>query len=245
MSICDLSLGKKLTTQYNAGFPYKHIVIDNFIDDKNLLSDIKKEFDEYNNWGADATSTSSSTSRLKWYSPWCKESMSTLPEKTKFLLDYLNGQEFINFLNDLTGIVNLEPDLTLAGGGMHRILSGGKLSVHEDFGIHPDFPWWYRRVNLLLYLNPEWNEDWGGTLQLYDFESKKMMREFQPIFNRAIIFNTSGGALHGHPHPLNTPDNITRDSLALYYYTGHPAPEGSSGTIGATWYSVDENGNLV
>lgn len=75
-----------------------------------------------------------------------------------------------------------------------------------------------RKLNLLLYLNKDWNEEWGGDLELWDKNKENCITKISPIANRCVIFNTTGFAWHGHPLPLNCPSNITRKSLALYYY---------------------------
>jgi hypothetical protein len=42
-------------------------------------------------------------------------------------------------------------------------------------------------------------------------------KKISPISNRIVMFNIDM-APHGHPHPLQCPEEITRKSLALYYY---------------------------
>lgn len=74
-----------------------------------------------------------------------------------------------------------------------------------------------RRVNILIYLNPNWKEEYGGELYLANKE-KEITHKILPIGNRCVIFSTTNKSLHGHPVPLQC--NVdTRDSLALYYYT--------------------------
>ena len=54
---------------------------------------------------------------------------------------------------------------------------------------------------------------------MWDKSIKNKVKSIAPIFNRCVIFNTGADSYHGNPEPLNTPDNITRKSIALYYYT--------------------------
>jgi Rps23 Pro-64 3,4-dihydroxylase Tpa1-like proline 4-hydroxylase len=103
------------------------------------------------------------------------------------------------------------------GGGIHRIKRGGKLSIHKDYNEHPETKK-QRRINLLIYLNENWESSWEGNLELWSNNTWKKSVEIEPIFNRAVIFNIEN-APHGHPIPLNSPDNIDRYSLALYYFT--------------------------
>jgi Rps23 Pro-64 3,4-dihydroxylase Tpa1-like proline 4-hydroxylase len=125
----------------------------------------------------------------------------------------------LKYLEELTGIDNLIPDELLMGGGLHKITSGGKLSYsHADYNLHP-VKKLYRRVNLLIYLNKDWKEEWGGNLELWDKEYYKLDVSVEPLFNRAVIFTITSESLHGHPVPLNTPENVSRNSIALYYFT--------------------------
>jgi Rps23 Pro-64 3,4-dihydroxylase Tpa1-like proline 4-hydroxylase len=135
----------------------------------------------------------------------------------------------LKFLEELTGIKNLMADELLMGGGLHRIKSGGKLSIHKDYTVHP-LKKIYRRLNLLLYLNKDWKNEWEGNLELWDKNMKNAEVKVEPIFNRVVIFTIGDDSLHGHPVPLNAPSDINRDSIALYYFTeenpkndgGHP-----------------------
>ena len=77
----------------------------------------------------------------------------------------------------------------------------------------------YRRLNLLIYLNKGWEDEWGGHLELWGRDGKECEKKVAPIFNRAVLFSTAEDSYHGHPHPLTLPEGVTRKSLALYYYT--------------------------
>jgi Rps23 Pro-64 3,4-dihydroxylase Tpa1-like proline 4-hydroxylase len=138
------------------------------------------------------------------------------------VVDELNSEEFVAWLSKLTGIPNLVPDQTLEGGGLHQSTRGGFLNVHTDFTMHHYHKHWRRRVNLILYLNEGWREEWGGSIELWDREMKNCGAKLPPIFNHALIFNTDEGSFHGFPEPLSCPENVSRKSLALYYYTIEP-----------------------
>lgn len=133
--------------------------------------------------------------------------------------DELNSPEFLSWLSKLTGISNLVSDPTLEGGGLHQSSRGGFLNVHTDFTMHHYHKNWRRRVNLVLYLNPNWRSEWGGAIEFWDNQMKSCVARYTPLFNHAIIFSTDDLSLHGFPDPLRCPENETRRSLALYYYT--------------------------
>jgi Rps23 Pro-64 3,4-dihydroxylase Tpa1-like proline 4-hydroxylase len=139
------------------------------------------------------------------------------------LTDALNSPEFLSWISVLTGIPKLMADPMLEGGGLHQSGPGGYLNVHTDFSKHHFHADWRRRVNLILYLNPGWQEQWGGALELWEKSAEgKMVRcavKYPPLLNHALIFTTDERSLHGFPDPLTCPEGQTRKSLALYYYT--------------------------
>ena len=145
--------------------------------------------------------------------------------KTKELMHYLNSQPFLEFLSALTGIENLIPDPFFDGGGCHQIQPGGMLKLHADFNKHP-ITKLDRRLNVLIYLNEDWKEEYGGHFELWDKDMKECRTKILPLFNRMALFSTTSESYHGHPNPLTCPPDRTRKSLALYYYTnGRPEEE--------------------
>ncbi len=142
-----------------------------------------------------------------------------LPEYLSNVIDELNSPEFCQFLSELTGIPNLLPDHSLEGGGLHQSKRNGFLNVHADFTVHPHQPHWRRRVNLLVYLNPEWKPEYRGELELWERDMSRCSRRILPLLNRAVIFNTDEDSYHGLPDPIQCPDGMTRKSIALYYFT--------------------------
>lgn len=150
-------------------------------------------------------------------------------ECTKLLAHFLNSQPFLEFLSALTGIDTVLPDPYFEGGGFHQILPGGYLKIHADFNKHR----WSkldRRLNVLVYLNKDWQEDWGGHFELWDRDMQGCKKKLLPVFNRMAIFSTTTFSYHGHPDPLKCPPDRSRKSFALYYYTnGRPEEEVAQG----------------
>ncbi|MGL5080470.1 MAG: 2OG-Fe(II) oxygenase [Microcoleaceae cyanobacterium] len=210
-----------LATQYHEDYiqakPYPHIVIDNFLPES-VLETILDEFPQPDaiNWGKFDGAYSKklgSTSELQ------------LGDATRFLLYQLNSSIFVEFLEKLTGIDGIIPDPHLKGGGLHQIERGGFLKVHVDFNKHKKLNL-DRRLNLLIYLNKDWEEEYGGYFEMWDSEMAGCEKKVLPLFNRCVIFNTTDFSYHGHPDALNCPEDRTRKSLALYYYSnGRPAYE--------------------
>lgn len=145
------------------------------------------------------------------------------PEPLQHLADCLMGAEFLRFLERLTGIENLLADPLLDGGGLHRSERGGYLNIHTDYSKHHVHSDWKRRVNVLLYLNDEWDESWGGHLELWTSDMSRCARRVAPDLNRMVVFTTTTTSFHGHPTPLSCPQGEARKSLALYYFTAGSA----------------------
>jgi hypothetical protein len=194
-----------------------NIVLDDFVD-AGILRRVANEVAAMDRSGWRRTTTASerklSTEDESMFGPF-----------TRRVFAALNSSLFVTFLEELTGIDGLIADPHLRGGGLHEIERGGLLGVHADFNFYKRMHLW-RRLNVLVYLNAEWNEDWGGHLEFWDAEGKACVKRVAPTFNRAVIFDTSSRSYHGHPHPLNCPEGQPRRSLALYYYTvDYPYPE--------------------
>jgi len=206
-----------LAKQYRTAAPFPHIVLDGLFDDS-LLSDVVRDFP--------------APAQMKWLSfdnrhekklAWYHE-LGTLADTVRALLDKLNGFETLLWLEALTGIEGLIPDPYYGGGGVHQIEPGGFLKVHTDFNLHPKLKI-YRRLNLLVYLNREWKDVYGGHLELWNADRSHCEQRILPLFNRTVVFSTSPISYHGHPQPLRSPDGMTRKSLSLYYYTALPVAE--------------------
>lgn len=138
--------------------------------------------------------------------------------------DELNSPAFVQWLSDLTGIPGLLADSSLEGGGLHQSGPGGYLNVHTDFSHHHYHKNWRRRINLILYLNDGWKDEWGGAIELWDPMMKSCVAKYPPRLNCALIFNTNEISYHGFPAPLTCPEGQSRKSLAFYYYTEEETP---------------------
>lgn len=203
--------------QYQSNVPFAHSVFEDFIP-AGLLKKIIKEFPTPAApiW----TTRFQNANEIKLG---CNDFFQWGPY-TKMLFIYLNSAPFLTRLEALTGIPNIIPDPYYMGGGLHCLPTGGKLNMHVDFNFHPVLNL-DRRLNLLIYLNQDWQSEYGGDLILQS-EDKKHERRVLPEFNRAVLFSTTSSSFHGNPEPVQAPAGRTRNSLALYYYTaGRPESE--------------------
>jgi Rps23 Pro-64 3,4-dihydroxylase Tpa1-like proline 4-hydroxylase len=133
-----------------------------------------------------------------------------------------NSQRFCEWVNQVTGVDPVYADTELFGGGLHEIRRGGYLNIHTDFNHHPN-TLKHRRFNLLVYLNPVWEDSWNGHIELWDLGLSRPFLKAAPTMGRALLFETSERSFHGHPAPLNVPAGVSRRSLATYYYSEFPA----------------------
>ena len=145
-----------------------------------------------------------------------------MPDPVARLSAILSSQPFLDRLSAITGIPNLLADPELRGGGMHLVGSGGRLDVHVDFNIQRETQW-FRRLNILVFLNPHWERSWGGCLELWDSEVSRCEREQLPLLNNCLVFETSETSFHGVA-PVTCPDGVARQSFAAYYYTAEAPP---------------------
>jgi hypothetical protein len=143
----------------------------------------------------------------------------SFPQRLRDLIDSLRSPEFLAWLSALTGIDDLLADPALEGAGLHQSEGGGFLHIHADFTMHSHQPDWRRRLNLILYLNSDWQEEWNGQLELWNRDMTRAERVYPPAINHCVIFTTSDDSFHGHPEPLRCPPGRTRKSVILYYYT--------------------------
>lgn len=196
---------------YSTAAPFPHIVLDDMIRTQAIVGAMR-DFPEVDgpHW-TNYLHVNEHKFGNTYYNTW--------PSSLKSLADGLMSKEFIAFLEHLTGIKGLLPDPLFDGGGLHRTERGGFLNVHADYSKHHTRTDWRRRVNVLIYLNDKWDEDWGGHLELWSTDMKTRVKSIAPRANRMIIFDTTSAAFHGHPEPLKCPAGIARKSLALYYFT--------------------------
>ncbi len=149
---------------------------------------------------------------------------SLFPGILRKVVDELNSCEFVEWLSDLSGIRDLVSDPALDGGVLQQASRNSFLNLHADLAVHRHQKNWRRRVNLIVYLTPNWRDEWGGALEFWNSVSRMRVARYPSLFNHAVIFNTDDRVLHGFPSPLQCPENTARNSLALYYYTMEDKP---------------------
>jgi hypothetical protein len=192
---------------WNGGDPFPHIVLDRFVEDAFVLS---QNFPpaQWSNW----VSLGDRYQHNKYI---CSD-VSVYPPVFSQLISELSGPKFLQQLEQVTSIKGLIPDPYLEGGGLHLSLSGGILAPHTDFHVYRRLGL-YRRLNLILYLNQDWQHGDGGELELTRHGQNSEARIVEPLMNRAILFQTDDDSVHGFTTAVR--EGTSRRSIAVYYYT--------------------------
>lgn len=205
---------KSLKKEFKKSEPYNHVIIDNFFQDDFAIK-IAQEFPKFDSdvWGV---LYNNPLENKKGCSHWDK-----FPKHIYQAIYFLTSRSFVKNLEKMTGIKNLYADVGLHGAGLHTHKSGGHLNVHLDYNIHPKLRK-QRKLNLIVYVSENWDLSWGGDLELWSHDSelkspKECIKKVNPIFNRAVIFDTTQNSWHGLPEVVNCSPDRTRNSLAIYY----------------------------
>ena len=199
--------------------PYKHLVIDEFFSDS-LVYECLKNFPEIND--SSWEHANEADIEIKYRTTWGSEF--DIPEGIVDAVRILNSSCFLMAMSERFEIPKIIPDPYFTGGGLNVTKAGGLLDVHVDGNYH-DATGLNRRLNALVYLNPNWQSGWGGEFGIYDEKGEKCLKEVAPLFNRLVIFDSHDKSFHGLPAPLNFPKDELRRSIILYYYTKDPRPD--------------------
>lgn len=204
--------GTELAGQYAAADPFPSIMIDDFL--PTPLAD--RLLDHFGpKTASDTLNASYDRDQERFKSSYHPD---VLDDAARTIFYAFNSLPFIRVIENITGIKGLIPDPHFFGAGFHEVKTGGHLSIHADFNHHRLMNL-ERRINVLIYLNKDWREDYGGQIELWDTGMTRLVQSHVPAFNRCVIFNTTSESMHGNPRPVAHPDGVSRKSIALYYYT--------------------------
>lgn len=209
------TLAQESAARYQANAPFPHIFFDDFLP-LEVAEAALRDFPEPQEVPWHAQKDVNQKKKLAF------DAVERLPEPIRDVMYFLNSRPMLQFLEKLTGIASVLPDPYYAGGGLHQIRPGGLLEVHADFSYHKGLRL-DRRINVLIYLNKDWKEEYGGHFELWNRSVTKAEQRILPLFNRCAIFSTTSVSFHGHPLPLACPPDRNRKSIATYYYSnGRP-----------------------
>jgi hypothetical protein len=195
-----------------------HVVLDGFLDEawlseSNLPEELRQlalsgTLDEFRYFNTRSSATTG---------------FEQLPPAGRQIIEALHSPPFLAYLSELTGIPNLVADVELANGGVHFMGPGGYVALHRDEYIHPYRSQLRRRLNLLVYLNPGWQEQYGGHLELWSNDGQRQLHKILPVLNRCVVTAIEEN-VHGVPGPIACPPDDFRKTLILWFYTDEGRP---------------------
>jgi len=207
----------RLHGEFRAAQPFPHVVIDDFLE-PTFAREVAAAYPTFERALQVGTRFETEFEHLKVQIT----EPDQFPAPVRAVFDDLAAPEFLATLSQVTGIDKLLADPDVNGGGIHQTASGGRLDVHVDFNFVPDRGV-FRRLNLLLFLNPRWLDEWGGMLELWDASVTRCARSITPVLNRCVVFATSSTSYHGVTQ-VRTPGGEVRNSFSAYYYTAKAPP---------------------
>jgi hypothetical protein len=195
--------------------PFPHVIIDNFLDPE-FARRVHDSFPAFQDALKIGRSFSTVNEKHKVQITDTGQFAPAVLELNRLLA----SPAWLDRLSTVFEIPNLLADGELIGGGMHQTGPRGRLDVHVDFNYIAERQL-HRRLNILIFFNPDWKPEWGGCLELWDRDVKQCRHSFEPIFNRCVVFETSDISYHGVT-AVHCPAEQTRKSFAAYYYTKEP-----------------------
>ena len=205
----------KLAVNHAEGSPVPYTIIDNFLPDDlfNTLS-FEVDFLQESDWTVFSNGTS--------YRKECRNFSST--PRIQSMAYSFQGSQFLNWIERLTGLDKLVGDPHYRGGGITRMSNGTSLGLHNDFNWNEQLRL-TRRANVILYMNPVWEDSWGGDLEFWDFDKTECLVKIAPKPNRLAVWNYDERLIHGQPHPLTCPDSVARQNFIQFYYSSNATHE--------------------
>jgi Rps23 Pro-64 3,4-dihydroxylase Tpa1-like proline 4-hydroxylase len=192
---------------FNNNVPIRHMVIDNFLE-LSFAKDIYEHFPSLVEMGTRYRGLNENKSE--------DSNFEKLHPGFSQLQVALSSPDFIAWLEACTGIKDFTTISDRLGYGLHQGGNNSFLDIHIDYNIHP-IKKVYRKLNLILFFNPEWKDEWGGHLELWDKDVKNCIQRIAPVLNRCVIFECSDVSYHGYSK-ISVPDAVTRKSFYHYYF---------------------------
>ncbi len=223
-----------LREQFRSAKPFPHIVIENFLESE-FLETVVDAYPRFGEAWEGAQGTGNAFNALNEKFKVQVSDPASFPGPVKTLHDALASRAFLDDLAYISGIEKLHADPAMKGGGMHLTGPRGRLDVHIDFNFSKELQM-HRRLNILVYLNADWEKAWGGSVELWDTAVENCEVSLAPVLNRCVIFETSDISFHG-VEPVTCPPTVARKSFAGYYYT-QEAPEKWDGTMHSTVFKA-------
>jgi Rps23 Pro-64 3,4-dihydroxylase Tpa1-like proline 4-hydroxylase len=205
--IFDEGYSTQLHSKFNSNKPVRHLVIDNLLQ-PSLADTIFRNFPPMKEMNTHYKGINEKKAE--------HSDLAKLDASFQQLHVALGSPEFIQWLQRITGINSLSTIEDRLGYGLHQGANGSFLDIHIDYNLHP-IKKMFRKLNFILFFNKQWENDWGGHLELWDRDVKNCIQSIAPVFNRCVIFECSEISYHGYSK-ISVPEGITRKSCYQYYF---------------------------
>ena len=222
---------EELRKSFNSAEPFRHVIFDPFLDES-FCRELMAGFPAFDS--SHAVNERGEVGRKAAH-----PNLAALGPAYARFDRLIRDRAFLLLMSQITGIPNLLYDPEYVGGGTHENLDGQDLDSHVDFNYHPERRW-HRRLNLILFLNPEWDAGWGGCLELLrdPLAAENQVAAVAPLANRAVLFETTERSWHGFRRIRLPADKrkLSRRSIAVYFYTKDRAPEETAASHGTVYF---------
>lgn len=224
---------QELNERYTRADPFPHVVIDQFFT-ANYAERLLAEFPPF-----EAGNALTEMGKLGKKS--VNKHIEAIGEAYRELANYLVSEDFIQVMQRITGIEDL---IAIPGGagGTHESRNGADLSPHLDYN-YVDYQGeaLHRRLNVLFYLNKNWDPQWGGNFEVHSdpqHPAKNAFKKFAPDFNRVIVMETSERSWHGYDQiKLPDPELQSRKSISIYLFS-RTRPDDQLAPRHSTFYAM-------
>lgn len=200
--------------------PINHWVFDKFINYE-ITSKLKEELNQLFDYRKNEFKIFDRNGSMMY--EWAKYNQIDTPIAYD-LISYCHSSNFVRWLESITEIKGLIPDIHLHGAGYMRSGKGDSLKIHTDFNWQDDIKL-NRVLTLVVYLNRSWEESWNGDIQFWDKQNKECVQRYFPGWGNAVLWEYDELGFHGHPNPIDCPNGEYRDGFRLFYYTSNSTNE--------------------
>lgn len=127
-------------------------------------------------------------------------------------------KRIVKLIGEITNIEHPLPDENLYAGGISMMAKGNYLNPHLDNSHDKDRNQW-RVLNLLYYVTPDWEESYGGNLELWPNGIENKQITIHSKFNRLAVMATHNDSWHSVSPVVH---NGTRCCVSNYYFSDAP-----------------------
>jgi 2OG-Fe(II) oxygenase superfamily len=198
-----------LSDQFQVAVPFPHVVIDNFLD-RSIVESLCQDFPEISSMYRSHHYLFANKYELSFWG--------RISDSFRLVHQELSSTKFQSFIHRLSHAnLFMDPEIY---GDLHQGVNGSFLDMHVDFNLHPTYATWVHWLNIIIYLNADWQKEYGGPLQLRHGVEGDIYK-IAPLFNRCVIMQSNDMTYHGYPQ-LKLPQGVTRRSILAHFYKEEP-----------------------